>query len=333
MGAILRVWLGRCLIALILLSSSAAARAHEVRPAFLSLTETAPAEFAMLWKQPVTDGKRLKITPNFPEGCAISPPQMQIQGSTVIESNTLSCPLTSGIITLPGLERTLTDVFVQIQYLSGEARSALIKPNSPQLSLDSPPQNAAGQYLRIGVDHILFGWDHLLFVIGLTLLVARRQIWGVATAFTLAHSITLALAAFGFLSLPSRPVEILIAASIVLLGIEIIRKQRGHDSLASRRPYLISFIIGLIHGCGFASALAAIGLPQGTELLALLLFNIGVELGQFAVIGLTVLVLWGIERSDRSAKQYLRRAELILTYSIASIAMFWVIDRMSQYWA
>lgn len=158
--------------------------------------------------------------------------------------------------------------------------------------------------------------------------MARRQILGVATAFTLAHSITLALAAFGLLNIPIRPVEILIAASIVLLGVEIMRKRKGHKSLATERPYLISFAIGLIHGCGFASALSEIGLPKGTELLALLLFNIGVELGQFAIVGLTILVLFAIAKFGKSA---LRRTETFLTYGLASIAMFWVIQRMSDY--
>ena len=168
----------------------------------------------------------------------------------------------------------------------------------------------------------------MLFVIGLTLLVARRQILGVATAFTLAHSLTLALAAFGVLTIPIRPVEILIAASIVLLGIEIMRKRQGHKSLATQRPYLISFVIGLIHGCGFASALSEIGLPKGTELLALLLFNIGVELGQFAIVGLTILVLLVVAKIGKSA---LKRTEVSLTYGLASIAMFWFIQRMSYY--
>lgn len=159
--------------------------------------------------------------------------------------------------------------------------------------------------------------------------MTRRQIIGVATAFTLAHSITLALAAFGWLTLPIRPVEILIAASIVLLGVEIIRKQRGHQSLATQRPYLIGFLIGLIHGCGFASALSEIGLPKGTEILALLLFNVGVELGQFAVIlgGIITLALIA-----SASKDLLKKSETLLAYSLSTIAMFWVIQRMSEYW-
>lgn len=305
-----------------------AANAHEVRPAFLNLTETAESEFSVLWKQPVIDGKRLKIAPIFPSDCAATTPRFSRTGNTVTERWGLTCALTKGEIVLDGLERTLTDVFVEINYLNEAPLSALVKPEKPRLTLGGPKASAAKQYLGIGVEHILYGWDHLLFVIGLTLLVARRQILGVATAFTLAHSITLALAALGGLTLPSRPVEILIAASIVLLAIEILNKAKGRPSLGARKPYLISFLIGLIHGCGFAGALSAIGLPKGTELLALLLFNVGVELGQFAIIALAVTALLVI---GKFGLKYLRRTELIASYAIAAIAMFWVIERLAGY--
>lgn len=317
-----------CLWAFIGLFLSLSAAAHEVRPAYLSVNETASAEFAVTWKQPVLDGKRLKIKPVFPEGCIQTAPVMDRKGATITERSVLSCPLTEGEIGLEGLERTLTDVFAEINYLSGKTRTSLVKPSSPRIALGGKASSAAKHYLWIGVEHIIYGWDHLLFVIGLTLLVARRQILGVATAFTIAHSITLALAAFGLLTIPIRPVEILIAASIVLLGVEIMRKRKGIKSLASERPYLISFAIGLIHGCGFASALSEIGLPKGTELLALLLFNIGVELGQFAIVGLTILALIAIAKIGKKA---LQRTEIFLTYSLASIAMFWFIQRMSDY--
>ena len=161
------------------------------------------------------------------------------------------------------------------------------------------------------------------------LLVARRQIFGVATAFTLAHSLTLALVALGALSLPGRPVEILIAASIVLLAVEILGKHRGQIGLGARRPYLISFLIGLIHGCGFAGALADIGLPKGTELWALSLFNLGVELGQFAIIALILALLYGLGKLGGAI---MRRSEITAAYCMAAIAMFWVFTRVSQYW-
>lgn len=309
--------------------SGVGAFAHEVRPAFLKLEETAPATFSVIWKQPVVEGRRLSITPVFPKNCTQSTTKQTRNAGTVSETSELSCDLKAGFITLDGLERTLTDAFVEIAYLDSETVRALIKPSATSLDLGEPIAAAAPGYLKIGLEHIIFGWDHLLFVIGLALLVSGRQIWGVATAFTVAHSITLVLAALGLLAIPTRPVEILIAGSIALLGVEIIRKLRGIDSLATRRPYLISFMIGLIHGCGFASALSDIGLPKGTELLALLLFNVGVELGQFGVIAVFLLILAGIAKLGQ---QTLQRAQYATTYVIGTIAMYWVIDRLAQYW-
>ena len=302
--------------------------AHEVRPAFLRAAETAPNTFTVVWKQPVLSGRRLRIRPSFPEGCAQTEPRLDRSGDTVAERFTVTCNLRQGTLSLPGLENTLTDAFVEISYLDGPARSALLKPADPTLSLSSPQASPAKAYLWIGVEHIIFGWDHLLFVIGLCLLVGGRRVWGVATAFTLAHSITLAATAIGGVTLPSRPVEILIAGSIVLLGVEILRKRRSIDTLGAKRPYLIAFAVGLIHGFGFAGALADIGLPQGTELLALLLFNIGVELGQFAVIALALFVLWGLTKRGGNWRKY---AEVCTVYVFASAAMFWVFQRVAPY--
>ncbi len=307
---------------------SFSAFAHEVRPAFLRAAEVSVGEFKVVWKQPVLSGKRLKIKPTFPPDCPQSEPRLDRTGDTVSEHFTVTCDLRQGTLSLPGLERTLTDAFVEIAYLDGEPRTALLKPANPSLNLSGPKSSPAGDYLRIGVEHIIFGWDHLLFVIGLTLLVGGRRVWGVATAFTLAHSLTLAATALGGVTLPSRPVEILIAGSIVLLGVEVLRKQKGELTLGARRPYLIAFVVGLIHGFGFAGALADIGLPQGTELLALLLFNVGVELGQFAVIGLALLVLWAITQKSLTWR---KTVETLTVYGFSTIAMFWVIQRVTPY--
>ena len=310
------------------LSLALTAVAHEVRPAFLRAAEVTAGEFKVVWKQPVLSGRRLKITPAFPAGCTPTKPRLDRAGDTVSERFSVSCDLRQGTLSLPGLENTLTDAFVEIAYLDGEARTALLKPSDPVLNLSGPDASPAGEYLRIGLEHIIFGWDHLLFVIGLTLLVGGRRVWGVATAFTLAHSLTLAATALGGITLPSRPVEILIAGSIVLLGVEIMRKQKGEMTLGARRPYLIAFVVGLIHGFGFAGALADIGLPQGTELLALLLFNIGVELGQFAVIGLALFALWSLAKLGQNWR---KAAETLAVYGFSAIAMFWVFQRVTPY--
>ena len=310
------------------LMSTVSANAHEVRPAFLKLTETQTGQFDAVWKQPVLEGKRLKIKPRFPENCTTSPFTPEMSSGTIRESFVVSCPLTEGVLSFDGLERTLTDIFIEISYLDKNALSGLVKPANPTLDLGSATTIGISQYLMIGVDHILRGWDHLLFVICLTMMVTRKQIIGVATSFTIAHSLTLGLAVFGLIALPIRPIEILIAASIVLMAVEIMRKLNGQSSLALRRPYLLSFFIGLIHGCGFASALGDIGLPKGTELWALLLFNLGVELGQIGVIVLMLLIFWILGRVKRES---LRPTQIAITYGSAAIAMFWFFDRTKDY--
>lgn len=301
--------------------------AHEVRPALLSLDWDADG-YVATWTQPVMAGRRLKLTPVFPEHCTIGAPAMAMESGQVRERFTVGCALDQGEIRIEGLERTLTDVFIRITGPDGTVRALLVKPVDPvmDLTIELPP--AARAYLGEGVVHILMGWDHLLFVLGLCLLVRRRQIIGVATSFTLAHSLTLAVSALGLFSLPSRPVEILIAASIVLLAVEIIRRFRGQSGLTAQRPYLISFGIGLIHGLGFAGALADLGLPQGQELLALILFNIGVELGQIAIIAAALLVGW---IGYRLAPRLTRPSATLTSYVIGTVAAYWMIERILGY--
>lgn len=304
------------------------ASAHESRPAFLKLTEIEAGVFDARWKQPILSGRRLKLDPVFPENCAVTETNRTLGRGLLTVDSEVRCALTEGEIAIRGLERTITTTFVEIAYLDGEFRQDLLQPSSPVLDLSTAAGIQASGYLWIGVEHIIFGWDHLLFVLGLVLLVERRQIIGVATSFTLAHSITLALAALGLINVPIRPVEILIALSIVLLAIEIMRKYRGDLGLSARKPYLIGFLIGLIHGCGFASALSDIGLPRGTELLALVLFNVGVELGQFFVIALFVLALFALGKYWSNKRRF---AEVATTYMIGGIATYWFIDRMKDY--
>lgn len=303
--------------------------AHEVRPAYLKVTQVEQTLFDVSWKQPILDGRRLRISPRFADTCTeTQTPKTMTSADSLTKVWQISCDLTQGDIVFEGLQATLTDIFVQIEYQSREPLHTVVKPVNPRLDLSTPQSSAARAYFSIGVEHVAFGWDHLLFIIGLTLLVAPRQIISVATAFTLAHSLTLAITALGFISAPSRPVEILIAASIVMLAIEIMRKTSGRPSLAARSPWIIASLIGLIHGLGFAGALAKIGLPKGDELLALLLFNIGVEAAQIIVIALTVLALWAARLVSVSAQQ---KTRLTATYCIGAMGAFWMIDRLSAY--
>ena len=313
------------MIAVLLFGSPA--HAHEVRPALLQLTADGDG-YAATWKQPVNSGRRLKLTPVYPEGCTPSGSTLAMEDNSVVERYRLDCDLETGSIRIDGLERTLTDVYIRITDAGGETRAALVKPSDPVFDLSVPQPPAARAYFGEGILHIVLGWDHLLFVLGLCLLVSRRQVLGVATSFTLAHSLTLIVSALGLFSLPGRPVEILIAASIMLLAVEIIRKMRGHDGLTARRPYLVSFGIGLIHGLGFAGALADLGLPKGDELLALLLFNLGVEAGQFGVVLLALAVGWA---AWRLSPRLSRAGATVAVYSIGTVASFWLVERLVGY--
>ena len=315
------------LAALLLWLLAGPASAHEVRPALLTLEQDADG-YSATWKQPLNAGRRLKLTPVFPDGCERTPGQLSRADNSVVEAFRVTCALDSGTIRIDGLERTLTDAYVRITQADGSTRSALIKPSDPVWDLTEPTPPAARAYFGQGVEHIVFGWDHLLFVLGLCLLVRPKQVLGVATSFTLAHSLTLVAAALGVVSLPSRPVEILIAASIILLAVEVVRKWRGEDGLTARRPYLVSFGIGLIHGLGFAGALADLGLPKGDELLALLLFNLGVEAGQFGVVLLALAVGWA---AWRLSPRLSRAGATVAVYSIGTVASFWLVERLVGY--
>ena len=310
---------------LVLLGISLPASAHEVRPAYLEVTETAPETFAVTWKQPVLDGKRLKLDPVFPEGCDRERERADAAGGTLIQRWEMHCDLSAGQIEIAGLERTLTDAFVRVDRLSGDDLSAVLRPGALRLDLAAPTGAPAATYFRIGVEHILFGFDHLLFVLGLVLLVRPRQLLATVTAFTLAHSLTLAAAALGGLSLPGPPVEIVIAMSIALLGAETIYRSRGRGTLSQRKPWLIAFGFGLVHGFGFAGALAEIGLPKGAEVLALLLFNLGVEAGQVAFVGAVLLLVF---LATRLARLPLAPARVVAAYAIGITGAYWAIERI-----
>jgi len=246
-----------------LFSLCASATAHEIRPAYLELVEKAENEFQVAWKQPINEGRRLVVDPVLPSNCTPkTEPQTGLLEGAIVSRWLVSCDMRSGEIRISGLDRTLTDVFVKLEYLDGDARTAVLKPSSPTLDLSNAEAAAAPAYIRLGFEHILSGPDHLLFVAGLMVLVRLRKLLIVITAFTLAHSLTLALTMLGLVSLAPGPVETLIAISIVLIAVEAVGAMDGRESFASRWPWLISFSFGLLHGFGFAGALGEIGLPE-----------------------------------------------------------------------
>jgi hydrogenase/urease accessory protein HupE len=232
-----------------------------------------------------------------------------------------------------GLQATITDVLVRVQLLSGTHSTTLVHPSQPwvDIATSQGPLAVAAAYLSHGVEHILFGFDHLLFVLALVLIVPNRRVllWTI-TAFTLAHSITLSLATLGVVHVPGPPVEATIALSIILLACEIVRLRRGEPSLTARWPWVVAFTFGLLHGFGFAGALIDIGLPQNDIPLALFSFNVGVEVGQLIFIGAVLAVPAAAKRIDfpPTIEQHALSAA---TYAIGTMAAFWFIERLAAF--
>jgi hydrogenase/urease accessory protein HupE len=237
--------------------------------------------------------------------------------------------LTGWNVTIHGLPAMMIDVLVRIELLDGRVVSRMLRPDLPAFLFDAdavgPP---AGGYFRLGVEHILFGIDHLLFVLALVLIVRGTGLLvKTITAFTVAHSITLALATLGFVHVPAAPVEAVIALSIVFVAAEILRARRGETGLTARAPWLVAGSFGLLHGFGFAGALSQVGLPANDIPLALLFFNLGVEAGQLAFVAVALGVI-GLLRRARLPEW----APLVAPYAIGSLAMFWVIERTAAIW-
>jgi hydrogenase/urease accessory protein HupE len=318
------------IVALLIALLTAAASAHEVRPGFLELRAASDGGIDVLWKAPMRDGYAFPITPVLPPACHDRlPPSRQAVAGSLIERRRIDCAdaLAGATITIDGLATTLTDVIVRID-LPGVRQTVLLKPASPSLTItgQTPWTTVARDYLVLGIEHILLGIDHLLFVLGLMLLV--RSSWPLVktiTAFTVAHSLTLAAATLGWVHVAAAPVEAMIALSIAFLAAEIVHGHRGRTGITHRLPWLVAFTFGLLHGFGFAGALAEVGLPETDIPLALLFFNLGVEVGQLAFIA-AIAVVYTL--GSRISRFDLRRLETVTAYGIGGIAGFWVIERV-----
>ncbi len=270
-------------------------------PAYLAITESAPDVYSVLWKAPAMGELRLAIYPRLPESAVeTTPREGAFLNDAYVERWTVRAPagFAGETIAIDGLAESRTDVLVRIERLNGETSTARLTPASPSFEVPAASglRQVAAAYLWLGVEHILFGIDHLLFVLALILLVRGwKRIGLTVTAFTVAHSITLGAATLGFLNVPGPPVEAAIALSIALVAVEIVNSARGRESLAARLPWLVAFAFGLLHGLGFAGALSEVGLPGHAIPVALLFFNIGVELGQLLFIAV-VMALFVILR-------------------------------------
>ena len=314
---------------LVLLAIAQPAAADELRPSSIELSEQAQGRWHLGWKRNL--GQRSTgqpETPAYPRNCRPvgEPVERRVAALSVVGNLELRCSgsLAGQRIGWPGLVGE--DALVRIVPLDGGVQTHLLTPTAPMAAITGEPGRwqVARSYFELGVIHILEGWDHLLFVIALVLLVVRGwQVVKAATAFTLAHSLTLTAVTFGFFGLPARPVEAAIALSIVFLAVELARGDR--TSLTRRWPWAVAFAFGLLHGFGFAGALRDIGLPQGEVPAALVAFNLGVEAGQVLVI-LAVIALRLTTR--RLAPRVEAPALRTATYAIGIIASFWLIERL-----
>jgi len=317
-----------------------AAFAHEVRPAYLELRQTGPDTYDALWKVPGRgDDLRLGLYVELPVGCTNSEPRASMINGAVTERWTVKCAggLSGGTIHIAGLSATMTDVLARLERLDGTTQVTRLTPSTPSFVVAAPARamGVARTYAVLGVEHILSGIDHLLFV--LALIIITRGGWTLVktvTAFTLSHSITLSLAALGYVHVPQPPVEAAIALSIVFVAAEIVRARQGHVGITARAPWIVALTFGLMHGLGFAGGLSEAGLPDGHIPTALLFFSIGVETGHFLFIG-AVLSLMALLR--RAASRFTPFGDqpaviqLLPPYAIGSVAMFWLIQRLAAF--
>lgn len=324
--------LAAALACLLQLLMAAPASAHELRPAYLDIRETSADTFAIIWKVPALGDRRLSLRVRLPDACAIQGEVINtLEGSAHFARWSANCPgnLKGREITIDGLRATLTDVLVRIANTDGSTQVARLTPESPTLVVAGTQTvlEVANTYFMLGVDHILSGFDHLLFVAALILLIRERwMLVKTITAFTVAHSITLAGAALGYLSLPQKPVEAVIALSIAFVASELAKSRPEQRRSSENYPWVVAFAFGLLHGFGFAGALKEIGLPQTDVPLALVTFNLGVEAGQLAFVA---AVLIGFRAVTALVSVPIAPARIVAAYIIGTISTFWLITRVS----
>ncbi|HEU4709959.1 MAG TPA: HupE/UreJ family protein [Pyrinomonadaceae bacterium] len=323
----------------LLLSGTFNVSAHEVRPAYLQLQQTAAETYDVFWKVPGRgDNLRLSLYVELPQNCSnASQPRGAFSDGTFVEQWSVKCPggLTGGVVEIAGLNATMTDVLVRLERMDGTTQVTRLTPAASSFTVEAAPgaSQVARTYLRLGIEHILTGWDHLLYILAMLLLVKGwRRVILTMSAFTLTHSITLTAAALGWVHVSQRPVEACIALSILFVASEIVRAHRGQSGLTQRWPWAISFTFGLLHGFGFAGALSEVGLPQKAIPVALLFFNAGVEVGQL----IFVVSIFAIGKLAHSAARKITLphpswAWRLPPYAIGAVAAFWFIQRLGAY--
>ncbi len=333
------------LAALVLVCLAPEAWAHKFGPALFELKETTEGQFAARWKEPAVRARGTSLRPVLPAGCAgVGMPEVKRDPTNLyagaVAEWTVSCPggLVGKTLGVEGLDTSQTSALLRIAFADGRLVRRVLTPTEPAFTIPEREGTVelAISYGELGVEHIVTGWDHLTFVLGLTLLVVgRRRLLVTITAFTLGHSVTLALAVLGLVQVPQELTEAVIALSIVVLATELARRAMGGEpGILSRKPGVMASLFGLFHGLGFAGALSEIGLPQGEIPLALFSFNVGIELGQLGFIAV-VLFAWALLRRIPLNLLGLQPVRLVPAYAIGTVAAFWFIQRtiaVAQSW-
>lgn len=331
----LRLPLLMCLILAVYTALPGPAFAHQLQPGLLELRQVTPERYVVIWRAPLYYGRSHPARLQLPETWkTVGEPTVRQLPDSELFRRIIEVPggaIDGGTIRFAGLEATITDVFVRISWLDGARASQIVRPDQAWITIEGQPSSwqVAGDYTLLGIDHILSGFDHLLFVLALLLIVSGwRRLLATVTSFTLAHSITLAAATLGLVWVPGPPVEATIALSILFLASELAKVNRGETSMTARYPWVVAFTFGLLHGFGFAGALAHVGLPQNEIPLALFTFNVGVELGQLLFIT-AMLALLAIPRKVRTV--WPAWVNQTPAYAIGGLAAFWFIQRLGGF--
>jgi hydrogenase/urease accessory protein HupE len=320
---------------LILLLLSTSSIADEIRPGYLELNEESPNTFSVVWKVPKKSDQKVLLQAHFPDSCTNKTPITSHRvDNAVLQRWYIHCSdnIVGERISVKDPGNSNTDVLLRLKWLDKSVSTTLLKPSSPFFIIPekSTAIDMAMTYLLLGIEHILLGVDHLLFVFALLLIVnSTRRLIVTITAFTFAHSITLGAATLGFVNVPQQPVEAMIALSILFLAMEYLHGKQGRKGTAARWPWLIAFIFGLLHGFGFAGALAEIGLPEQSIPLTLIFFNIGVELGQLLFVAAVLALGWTLRQLKQP--RLLEKAETVAVYSIGGLSSFWLFERISAF--
>lgn len=309
--------------------------ADDMRPGYLEIREVAatPAvahQYKITWKAPIRPGLAARVVPIFPDDCTATQAERSINAAALLARWAVDCKqaLAGRTVRMGGIEDISGDALMRYQSATGITQAARFTPDSPAIIIAQKPDRlqVARTYFVTGVEHILMGYDHLLFVLCLVLLLnGAWRVVATVTAFTVAHSLTLVATTLELISVPRAPVEAAIALSIVFLAVEIVKRKPGEMRLSERLPWVVAFLFGLLHGFGFAGALAEIGLPQGEVPVALLTFNLGVEAGQLVIVSGFMLFLWILRRFSA---RYLPQFQKVGAYAIGCIAAMWLLQRI-----